>query len=143
MSCRGVHFALTADQERRLLGARGNDEAILDIVQEEIESSWDVEWLCQTDKAWDAIHRCLSDGTLNLDGGSAPLNLVILGGAQIFGGDDYIISYLSPSQVGSAAGPFQAFTRSEFDAAYDSLSKTDYDGPINSDDREYTWSYLG
>ena len=37
---------------------------MLDIVQEEIEEPWDEEWLLEMDKAWDAIHRCLTDGRL-------------------------------------------------------------------------------
>jgi hypothetical protein len=64
MGCRGVLFAITEDQARRLRAARGGDAAVLSIVQDEIEEAWDQAHLCQTDKAWDAIHRCLTDGTL-------------------------------------------------------------------------------
>ena len=35
-------------------------------VIEEIEDRWDRDWLVETDKAWDAIHRCLTGGTLEL-----------------------------------------------------------------------------
>jgi hypothetical protein len=33
----------------------------------EIEEEWEVVF--ETDKAWDALHRCLSNGTLNVEEG--------------------------------------------------------------------------
>jgi hypothetical protein len=61
-SRRGVHFALTSADEARLAESR-DDANVMEIV-EEIEERWDRDWLFQTDKAWDEIHRCLNDGTL-------------------------------------------------------------------------------
>ena len=57
MACRGVHFALTSQEDQRLLAAT-NDAAVVEILQEEVEERWNEEWLYETDKAWDAIHRC-------------------------------------------------------------------------------------
>jgi len=59
VACRGVHFAITESDAARLLGAP-DDTRVLEIIQDEIEEQWDEEWLYQTDKAWDAIHRCLT-----------------------------------------------------------------------------------
>jgi hypothetical protein len=73
MSCLGVHFAIGAAKAERLILA-ANDAEILLIVQDEIEARLDDEWLYQTDKAWDAIHRCLTDGRLTLGNGEYPLN---------------------------------------------------------------------
>jgi hypothetical protein len=64
----GVHFALVEKDARRMQRARGNDA--LQEVLEEIEERWDRRWLQETDKAWDAIHRCLTDGYLR--SGSTP-----------------------------------------------------------------------
>jgi hypothetical protein len=36
-------------------------------VVEEIEEAWESPF--ETDKAWDALHRCLSDGTLDVTSG--------------------------------------------------------------------------
>lgn len=55
----GVHFALTAAQLKRIRAARGDDDAVLELL-EEIEDAWDAEWLVQSDKAWDAMHRALA-----------------------------------------------------------------------------------
>jgi hypothetical protein len=72
----GVYFAVTADQERLLLAA--GDEGDTDTVGElleDIEENWDeADLSVDTDKAWDAMHRCLGDGTLNPDGGAYPLS---------------------------------------------------------------------
>ena len=142
MACRGVHFALTLDQERKLLASAGDDSAVVELVHEEIEDAWDRDWLCETDKAWDAIHRCLTDGKLGLDNGRPPLNLVILGGKQFCASDDYYVCYVAKDMVPAVAAALARFTRDQFDSAYNALANTDYSGPHNSDDREYTWENL-
>jgi hypothetical protein len=42
MSCRGVYFALAEDDAMKLLEAKG-DDAVLSIIQEDIEKRWDEE----------------------------------------------------------------------------------------------------
>ena len=61
MPCRGVFFALTHVQEHRLLACRCDDD-LINLIYEEIEVEWDEEHLCETDKAWDGIHRVRSTG---------------------------------------------------------------------------------
>jgi hypothetical protein len=66
MSARGVHFALTDNDVRQLLSRKSNEDR-LEHVQLEIEETFFESReadLVETDKAWDAIHRCLTDGTL-------------------------------------------------------------------------------
>lgn len=63
MSCLGVHFAINGEIADKLSRAK-SDEELVEIVQEKIEEKWDESHLYETDKAWDAIHRCLSDGSL-------------------------------------------------------------------------------
>jgi hypothetical protein len=62
MPCRGMFFALAEEQEAALMAAR--DDAKVRAFVEEVElGDWDGEPLdCETDKAWDAMHRCLSNG---------------------------------------------------------------------------------
>jgi hypothetical protein len=43
MACRGVYFALTPEQEQRLLACR-TDRELTDVVVEEIEEEWDDEY---------------------------------------------------------------------------------------------------
>src|SRR5215470_7370445 len=102
MACRGVYFALTDEDAKRVLAAAGDDDALIELIQEDIEARWDTNWLAETDKAWDAIHRCLTDGRLSFES-STPRHMCVLGGRQLYEGDDYIISFVAPDQVKEVA----------------------------------------
>ena len=70
MACLGVHFALTAAQEKKLLSAGKKDDADLEMeIIEEIEEGWDEEFTFESDKSWDAMHRRLSNVALNVTEG--------------------------------------------------------------------------
>ena len=141
MAARGVHFAVTADQAADLLAAAG-DEALMDVI-EDIESAWDKDWLAESDKAWDAIHRCLTDGSLLYGGGAPPLNLVICGGRQLHEDEDYTVAFVTPEQVREVAAALEPVDEAWLHARYFSLLKPDaYDGDIGDDDFGYTWSWF-
>lgn len=101
MASRGVHFAIAAEQAEALLAADGND-ALMKLI-EAIEEAWDKDNLAESDKAWDAMHRCLTDGQLEYGNGSYPLNHCVLGPRQLHAGDDYIVSLVSPEEVRDVA----------------------------------------
>ena len=95
----GVHFAIDADQERLLLAAAdsGDTDAVSDLV-EDVEENWTEPGLSvSTDKAWEAMHRCLGDGTLDPDGGAYPLSHAILGGRYLHD-EDYGV-YVSAAEA--------------------------------------------
>ncbi len=148
MSCRGIYFAITDEDAKRLLAADG-DEAVIYFIHEEIEERWNEEWLQPTDKAWDAIHRCLTDGSLRCKGKS-PLEKVVLGGKQLYRGSDYIVSYLAPNEVRDMADLLRGITKDWFRQKYFRLGKrflglfrsSSYEGPIGDVDFEYSWSYF-
>jgi hypothetical protein len=113
----GVHFAITAEQERVLLAA--DDETLGELLGD-LEEYWDDDALkVDTDKAWDAIHRCLTDGTLDPDGGEFPLSHAILGGRHLH--DDYYAVHVGADEVRAVAdalrGLDRAWLRRRFDAA--------------------------
>ena len=64
MGCLGVHFAITLEDAQRVT-SQPDDDSLLEVVHD-IKERWDEAWLQDSDKAWDAIHRCLTDGTLSL-----------------------------------------------------------------------------
>src|SRR5690349_17131207 len=97
MGCRGVLFAITDERVEALLGA-GDDAELMGVV-EEIEEAWETPFVAETDKAWDAIHRALTDGSLDNGGGEAPLNRAILGGTHLHQGDDYIVALVPSAEV--------------------------------------------
>ncbi len=148
MGCRGVHFALANEEAERLLAAAASGEAV-DYLEEGIEEQWNEDWLVETDKAWDAIHRCLTDGTLKQKARTT-LSKCILGGTQLHRGNDYIISFLTPEEVKEVSAAISAISNEWFAQRYWSLKKkrflwldlTDYGGPIGSEDLEYSLCYL-
>lgn len=138
----GVHFALDPATEARLLGVAGDDDAVLALV-EEIEENWDDAMTCQHDKAWDALHRCLTDGSLEYANGSYPLRAAVLGGRQLLVGErDYTIAYVSAEQVRDVAEALDVIEEDWLRRRYDTLADTSYYGPVDEDDFDYTWSDL-
>lgn len=140
MACRGVHFALTSEESDRLLAAQDND-SVMDVVGR-IEERWDEPWLAESDKTWDAMHRCLSNGTLFYDEGEYPLNRTVLGGKHLYDGDDYVVSYVAPNEVKDVASALASMTEEEFRKRYDAIDPDDYDGPQGPEDFESTWSWF-
>jgi len=141
MACRGVHFALDQQDLTRLLNA-STDEERLSIVQEEIEQRWNADHLCETDKAWDAIHRCLTNGTLRSEDSSRPLDLCILGGQSLYSKDNYIIRLIHADEVSHVAQALQRVDDEFMRRRYYKIDPQDYGFPLTEDDCEYTLAYF-
>ena len=141
MACRGVHFALTDEQRAQLLATVESQGDVIDFIQEDIEEQWDTEWLCETDKAWDAIHRCLTDGTLSV-ACSTPAHCCILGGSQLYVGDDYLVSFVDTADVRPVAEAIAPFTQEDFRSRYDAIDEADYGVSKSDEDFRYTWEYF-
>ena len=140
MGCLGVHFAIKATTAKRLLKAEGDDEALVELVQEEIVEEWDEARLFETDKAWDALHRCLSDGTLEVTAGTPPLNLCFFGGKVLNEESDYFVVLLTPAQVGKVAKALPKVTESELRKRYFDQKFPGYQGEKSEEDFDYTWT---
>ena len=145
MACRGVFFALTKEEEAKLLAAPSSD-AVVEIITEEIEERWDRNWLVEMDKSWDAVHRCLGNGSLRTSQPSLTAKAV-LGGRQLSSRADWIISYLTADEVKQVSDAIARIDEPEFRRRYFSLQKkflwfdrTEYDGPIGEEDFQYSWS---
>ncbi len=141
MSCIGVLFAIepaVVDELRRFQ----DDDERLDFLQTEIEELFYAqhpEWMCDLGKAWDAIHRCLTDGDVGWNNGTFPLNHVILGGEHLYEENDYIISLKDAEQVAQIAAALAKITPQDFRRGYDRINPRDYDGPYGLDDYQQTW----
>jgi hypothetical protein len=144
MACRGVHFALTEEQASRLMYTPGMDDDALLAFVEEIEEGrngegWDEEWVQGTDKSWDAIHRCLTDG--RLEWGRTPFHKCILGSDNLYEGDDYILNFLRPEEVKEVAAAIKDIDRAELRRRYDAIDTETY-GALSDSDFEYIWSWF-
>ena len=140
MACLGVHFAPSPEEGERLLAA-GDNAAVLSVI-EELEEKWDEGWLAESDKAWEAMHRSLSNGTIYYDEGEYPLNRTVLGGKHLYDGDDYIVSYVAPNEVKDVAAALSALTEAAFRARYDAIDPDEYDGAHGEEDFKVTWSHF-
>ncbi len=139
MACRAVLFALTDSDVNYLNEAQG-DEALEEFVLETLEDRWDEEWLCELDKAWDGIHRTLTDGELGWDNGEYPLNHAILGGRQLHEGDDYIFTLVSPAQVADVAKALQEINEDKLRERYFKINRENYGfvpEQVSDEDYEY------
>lgn len=144
MACLGVHFALSNDDVVALL-SRPSDAERLTLVQEDIEERYFEEprvYIAQSDKAWDAMHRALSDGLLGYDGGQYPLNHVVLGGQPLYAQDDYIISLKTPDQVKDVAVAIASITEEQFRERYNSIDPGEYGFDLTDEDFQYTWEWF-
>ncbi|MEM1438269.1 MAG: YfbM family protein [Pseudomonadota bacterium] len=143
MSCLGVHFALTEVQVSKLR-ATEDESKRLEYVQgiEEEFLSGDKLHAAESDKSWDALHRLMSDGSLDWDGGQYPLNHVVLAGELLCTGDDYIMSLKTPEQVDDIADALGGIDSDEFRSRYYRIDADDYDADLSDDDLEYTWSWF-
>jgi hypothetical protein len=143
MSCLGVHFAVTAAEAGALwdLAQAERDDEVLAFV-EALEERWDTEHLQETDKAWDAIHRCLADGTLDYLGGEWPLNGAVLGEESLYSGTDYIVRYLTDEDVQQVADALDGVAQPWFRDRFSRLAAHGYGGRLDEDEFDYTWHWF-
>ncbi|MBV8878851.1 MAG: YfbM family protein [Planctomycetaceae bacterium] len=138
MSGRGMHFAISYDQAMNLLKCK-SDEDLVSLVTEEIEEVANEDNSFETDKAWDPIHRCLSNGTLDVRQGTRPLNMAIFGGRILNQGQDYFVVLLTPTEVKQVADALGAVTEDWMQKKYFDQKFPDYQGEKSQEDWEYAW----
>jgi hypothetical protein len=143
MACRGVHFSLD-DPTMAALKALRDDHDRLQFIQERIEENYfkdHPEWLAETDKAWDFIHRVLTDGELDWNNGTYPLNHVVMGGESLYSESDYIVSLKTPVQVADAARALRQITAASLREKFFQLDEFDIEHSYE-EDFEYTWQWF-
>jgi hypothetical protein len=141
MSCLGVHFSLSVDEVNEVLAIEDEAERVefLHSVIEEEYFAHRRERIAESDKAWDAIHRTLGDGTLAPDGGAYPLNQVVLGGEPLYSADDFIMTLKTPDRVRDVAAALPAVSEAEFRRRYFAIDPLSYGMPLSEEDFGYTW----
>jgi hypothetical protein len=144
VACRGVLLAVTSDEMSQLLKAP-DDEHLMEVFRQLDEQYLD-DHCCELQKAWDAMHRCLADGTLDWTGGSHPLNKTILGTESLHKEDDYIICVKDPIWVKEIARALMPLTKDWLQKCYEAMDD-DYLGwewtdSDRKEDFEITWGFL-
>ena len=139
MGARGAHFALTADQEAQFLALPPADADAMLALAVAIENNWDEEWLAQTDKAWEAIHRCLTDG--RFEWGPTMAHQVILGSKNIYPADGFFMNFVGSADVKAVAALLENIDRNGLRSAYDRIDPAEYVDKSETD-FEYTWMWF-
>lgn len=135
-----MHFAIAPEQELALLAvADKGDTDVLGELLEDLEETWDDDSLkVDSDKAWDAIHRCLTNGTLDPDAGEYPLSLAVLGGRHLH--EDSYVVYVGADEVRDVAQALGGVDEAWLRARFDAIDDPDYGGARDDVDFDYTWS---
>lgn len=143
MGCLGVHFALSEDESDALWDRyeAEDDDGVLELVQV-IEERAQKSHRQETDKAWDAIHRVLSDGTLDPQKGEWPLKGAVLGGEHFYFRDDWIVVFVGDDEVKEISTALEGVTRDWFAARFATLRGKGYYGSADAEDLEYTWHWF-
>ncbi len=106
---------------------------------EQIEAAWEKPFVVETDKAWDAIHRCLTDGSLLYVSGEDPLNHCICGGRQLHRGRNYTVSFVSIRQVKDVAEALDKITKRWMRKRYTLIDPEEYEFEWGEEDFGYVW----
>ncbi|MBS0266068.1 MAG: YfbM family protein [Planctomycetes bacterium] len=144
MGCLGLHFSLSAEEVETLRGF--DDEADrVDYLHETLEEEYfekHPDRLAESDKAWDAMHRALSDGHLSWDGGEYPLNHVILGGELLCTESDFIMVLKTPDQVRDVAAVLPGISEADLRSRYFAIDPDEYGMELSEEDCGYTWHWF-
>src|SRR6185437_903262 len=148
MACRGWYTALLPAEAEEILAI--DDAAEVWELLDDLFTAAEADGrILLVDKAWDAMHRVLCGGWLDLSHGDPVLQCVVIGGMQLSNQSDWIISYVEPAMVSrileKIAGIEKSWVREKFFALahHPSVARAQwYEGPLDEDDFEYTWSYF-
>lgn len=135
MAGRGVLFAVESAEAERL--TRMSDTELMEAV-EDLEERWEDGFVAELDKAWDAIHRCLTDGKLEYDNGQFPLNRCVLGARRLME-EEYLVAMTDVGEVAAVVAALEQVTDFVLRAAYDSLDGDEYEFGLSDEDFAYTW----
>lgn len=158
MGCLGVHIALTDEQRANFLKL-DNDNDRIAYLTEEVEEAWDEPHFLETDKAWDAIHRCLSDFppdtpefypqegvtrafALPENHGTYPLKVCVLGGKKLMEDEsNYFMRLIEPNEVIDAARALENIDKAWLSEKYWTHCRGAWP-EYGEEDLEYTWAYF-
>jgi hypothetical protein len=142
----GVHFVLTDEQLAKLLSL-DSDDARLDYMQEDIEQAWDGDNLHETDKAWYAIHRCLTGPQaynwpdVDDEAGTYPLNVCFFGGRSLYDKAESAINLIEPGPLHDLVKALRPLDRDWFNKAFAEHCQGCWPGD-DHEAREYYWEHF-
>lgn len=140
---RGYHIALGREHAKRLFSLK-DDQEILKFL-EELKASPEMKKsgrLLDSGTAWDALHRCLTEGELDPAAGDFPLNHAILGGKQLHHGSDTAAVLIRPDMTRFIADGLAEIDEADFRQKFFALKKDSYKLPIGEKEFVQIWIVL-
>jgi hypothetical protein len=141
VSGNGIFSILKRDHARQLAALQG-DDAVRKLATEVQQSkAYRNEGLildCGT--AWDAIHRCLTEGTLDPNAGDFPLNHCVLGGRRLHQGPGFEAVLIRPDIVPHVAEAIRDVKRADFHERYFQIDPTDYGRTPTDKEFDIIWN---
>lgn len=129
----GILLVFPRDDAKRLFAARG-DEPLAEFLAEHLAQPSDSQpEQLGLQRLWHLIHSLLCNGDHAADGGTMPLNQVILGGRSLYGSEDRIARLVRPDLVAHAAAALKELDRESLNATFQSIDLTEL-CHLNSDD---------
>ncbi len=142
MRGQGIHYALDI-VEQEVMDEIRSDGALFSFL-EIIMRHRPKKWYQETDKAWEAIHRCLADGTFDYKHSPDPLHNCILSGDNLYDGESqtWYISSLNPTEVKEVAAALKPISKPWMKRQYQTIDPKEYGWPLSEEDFEYTWHWF-
>ena len=143
MAGRGFHIALSREHAKRLFAIK-DDASLLQFLEElknlpEMKKSGRI---LDSGTAWDAIHRCLTEGELDAAAGEFPLNHAVLGGKQLHRGAESTAVLIRPDMTQFIADALEGLEQDEVRKKFFSLSPQSYREPIDEKHFMQIWIKL-
>jgi hypothetical protein len=129
---RGFLIALSREHAKQLFAIK-EDPSLLKFL-EELKNRSDLKKsgrILDLGTAWDAIHRCLTEGELDPTGGDFPLNHAILGGKQLHKGADSTAVLVRPDMTRFIADDLEELNEDDIRKKYFALNPQSYQQPID------------
>lgn len=127
MSGQGYHFAICREQADSLLACAAEEE-VLRIVDALYDTMDDDEANTAGGyKEWDVLHRLLSDGTFDPNGGAYPFNRCFFGG-RLLVREGTIVNLVLAEEVADVAAALERLDRQWFGERFSIVFACEYEG---------------
>ncbi len=139
----GAYVILRREDAKEIFSQE--DDAGVRAVAERLRSSQkhrEDELVLDCGKHWDAIHRTLTDGTLDGETGDFPLDHAVLGGRRLYKGDDFEAILIRPDIVPHVSQGLHDLKRAEFAEKYMALDPEDYGQQPTEPECDAAWAIL-
>jgi hypothetical protein len=143
MPCRGMLYALTPAEAATIRGFAGDDAELIQAANCLYSTKRASEgFQAALDKAWWAIHLCMTNGDGSSGTGFTPQSMCIMGAENLHQDDGYIICLVAAEDVPDVARELDEVTEELMAAQYDLFVPKEFDAAWHAQDCKYTWSYF-